>query len=50
MRKREAGAIVDDIINSMRYMPAFKEAFQRLDEGWMIADVRDTLIRIVMDE
>lgn len=50
MRKREAEAIVDDIINEMQYMPAFKEAFEKLDEGWLISDLKNKLVKIVMDE
>lgn len=50
MKKREAEAIVDDIINEIRYMPAFKEVFQRLDDGWLISGLKNTLVKIVMDE
>ena len=50
MRKREAEAIVDDIINEMRYMPAFSEAFEKLDDGCGIYDLKNNLIKSVMDE
>ena len=50
MRKREAEAIVDDIINELRHMASFKEAFKKLEENYGTYDLRETIVKIVMDE
>jgi hypothetical protein len=50
MRKREAEAIADDIINELRFMSVFKESFKKLEDNYGVYDLRTTLVKIVMDE
>jgi hypothetical protein len=50
MRKREAESIVDDILNELQYMSLFKEAFKKLEENYGTYNLRETLVKIVMDE
>ena len=51
MRKREAEAIVDDIINEIRYYrESFKETLEHLDNTHELHLFRNKLVKIVMDE
>lgn len=51
MRRREAEAIVDDILNEIKYYTyPLTEAFERLDDTNELYLLRTTLVKIVMDE
>jgi hypothetical protein len=50
MRKREAEAIVDDIINEMRSIDSLAAAFEQLEENYEYFNLKQTLVKIVMDE
>lgn len=50
MRRREAEAIVEDIINEMQSIPVFVTAFEELKEDYEYYNLKQTLVKIVMDE
>lgn len=50
MRKREAEAIVNDIIYEMRSITSLAIAFEQLEQDHEYFNLKQTLVKIVMDE